>query len=108
MSARIEVTEAARQAIRRLRAAGGPLMFVLSAGCCDGSAPMCFRFGEFRVGSGDVLIGDVEECPFYADRAHLTAWAHGTLVLDVAPGMADGFSLAAGDGEHFVVTTPRR
>ena len=26
----------------------GPLMFHLSGGCCDGSAPMCFRRGKVK------------------------------------------------------------
>jgi uncharacterized protein (DUF779 family) len=43
---RVIATEAARQAVYRLRAARGPLMFVQSAGCCGGSAPMCFPAEE--------------------------------------------------------------
>jgi uncharacterized protein len=64
---------AARQAIVRLRASHGPLMFVQSAGCCGGSAPMCFRAGEFITGAGDVLLGEVEGCSFYIDARQYTA-----------------------------------
>ena len=52
LGTRLVATEAARQAIIRLRAARGPLMFVQSAGCCGGSAPMCFTAGEFITGAG--------------------------------------------------------
>ena len=72
---RVTATPAARQAIAGLRARGGPLMFVQSAGCCGGSAPMCFRRGEFLLGAADVLLGEVEGCPFYIDRQLDCAWA---------------------------------
>jgi uncharacterized protein (DUF779 family) len=54
---RILSTEAADALIARLEARHGPLMFHQSGGCCDGSAPMCFPKGEFRVGAQDVLLG---------------------------------------------------
>jgi len=104
---RISATGAAREAIRRLRAArGGPLMFVQSGGCCAGSTPMCFPAGELRTGPGDVLLGDVAGCPFYIDAALDRAWNHPALILDVAAGEPEGFSLGAGDGQHFITRSP--
>ncbi|HKS49852.1 MAG TPA: DUF779 domain-containing protein [Amycolatopsis sp.] len=101
----LTATRAARDAVRRLRAArGGPVMFVQSAGCCAGSVPMCFDEGEFPVGSNDLLLGEIEGCPFYIDAALHKAWGGMSLVLDVAPGHAEGFSLSAGDGLRFVTT----
>ena len=102
---RVIATEAARLAVRRLRAVRGPLMFVQSAGCCGGSAPMCFPRGEYLTGPGDLLLGSIEGCPFYIDRRLYEAWHPGRLVLDVEPGDPEGFSLAAGDGLHFVTRT---
>jgi uncharacterized protein (DUF779 family) len=115
---RVIATEAAREAVRRLRAATGAhggtgppmrksrrLMFVQSAGCCGGSAPMCFPAGEYLTGPGDLLLGWPAGCPFYVDRRLYEAWHPGQLVLDVEPGMPEGFSLAAGDGLHFVTRT---
>ena len=102
----VTATEAAREAVRRLRAARGPLMFVQSAGCCAGSVPMCFPEGEYLTGDGDLLLGTIAGCPFYIDRRLYEAWHSGQLVLDVAPGRPEGFSLAAGEGLHFV--TQRR
>jgi uncharacterized protein (DUF779 family) len=102
---RVIATEAAREAVRRLRAARGPLMFVQSAGCCGGSAPMCFPAGEYLTGPGDLLLGSVADCPFYIDQRVYEAWHPGQLVLDVEPGTPEGFSLAAGDGLHFVTRT---
>jgi uncharacterized protein (DUF779 family) len=107
---RVVATEAARQAVIRLRAARGPLMFVQSAGCCGGSVPMCFPAGEYQTGPGDVLLGRIVGCPFYMDMRQYMAWHPAQLVLDVEPGSPEGFSLAAGDGLHFVTRTaaPRR
>jgi uncharacterized protein (DUF779 family) len=102
---RVIATEAARLAVRRLRAVRGPLMFVQSAGCCGGSAPMCFPRGEYLTGPGDLLLGSVEGCPVYIDRRLYQAWHPGQLVLDVEAGDPEGFSLAAGDGLHFVTQT---
>lgn len=105
--ARIGATLAARSAIARLRAAlGTPVMFVQSGGCCAGSTPMCYPEGEFLVGPGDVLLGDVDGCPFYIDTRLDQAWRHSTFVLDIAPGEPEGFSLGAGDGQHFVTRSP--
>jgi len=98
----ISATPAAREAIATLRAAHGPLMFVQSAGCCDGSSPMCFAAGELIVGAGDVLLGEIDDCPFYMDASHYHALNRPSLVLDVEPGAAGGFSLDAGEGMHFV------
>lgn len=100
---RISATPAAREAIRRLCAArGSPVMFVQSGGCCAGSTPMCFPAGEFLIGGGDVLLGEIEDCPFYIDAALDSAWNHAELVLDTAAGEPEGFSLGAGGGQHFV------
>jgi uncharacterized protein (DUF779 family) len=99
---RVIATEAAREAVRRLRAARGPLMFVQSAGCCAGSVPMCFPAGEYLTGPGDLLLGTIEGCPFYMDLRQYEAWHPVQLVLDVEPGPPEGFSLAAGEDLHFV------
>ena len=104
--ARISATPAARQALSRLRAdRGAPVMFVQSAGCCAGSTPMCFPRGEFLTGSGDILLGDIDGCPFYIDAALDRAWHRPRLILDVAPGDPEGFSLGPGGGQRFVTRT---
>jgi len=101
--ARISATPAAREAIARLRAdRGEPVMFVQSGGCCAGSTPMCFPDGEFVIGAGDVLLGEIDDCPFYIDARLDEAWRHDSLVLDVGTGPPEGFSIAAGENLHFV------
>ena len=100
---RISATPAARKAVNRLCAArGAPVMFVQSAGCCAGSVPMCFPAGELVTGAHDLLLGEVEGCPFYVDSALDTAWHNPHLVLDVADGEPEGFSLGPGSGQRFI------
>jgi len=103
----INATPAARSAIAALRAARGPIMFVQSAGCCGGTAPMCHPLGEFLIGAGDLLLGEIDGSPYYMDARHYKAFGEPELTLDVEPGFAEGFSLPAGDGLHFVVHTAR-
>jgi uncharacterized protein (DUF779 family) len=100
--ARVTATQAARDAIEALRAAHGPVMFVQSAGCCAGSTPMCFPHGEYLVGDGDVLLGEIDGCPVYIDTRLDAALGRATYVLDVAAGEPEGLSLAAGEDRHFV------
>jgi uncharacterized protein (DUF779 family) len=104
-AARLTVTPEAREAITRLRAAqGGPVMFVQSGGCCAGSTPMCFPGGELIIGGIDVLLGDIDGCPFYIDARLDDAWGRGQLILDVATGPPEGFSLPAGDDDRHFIT----
>ncbi|MGF1563944.1 MAG: DUF779 domain-containing protein, partial [Flavobacteriales bacterium] len=58
---RVDCTPAAKELIDQIKADHGELMFHQSGGCCDGSAPMCFPKGEFRVGSSDVMLGSIED-----------------------------------------------
>jgi uncharacterized protein (DUF779 family) len=64
---------------------------------------MCFPAGEFITGSVDLLLGEIEGCPFYIDSRLYEAWNKAELILDVAAGDPEGFSLGPGGGMHFVV-----
>jgi uncharacterized protein len=103
MPPRIIFTEQALALTRKLRAVNGPLIFHLSGGCCEGSAPMCFRQSNFRVGPRDVLLGVVEHSPFYVGPAQFAYWAYCQLTVDVTDGGGDSFSLEAADGVRFIV-----
>lgn len=100
---RVSVTAAAAALIEELRARHGPLMFHQSGGCCDGSAPMCYPRGEFRVGANDVFLGAVTDTPFYISGPQFELWQHTHLTLDVTPGRGSGFSLEAPEGVRFIV-----
>ncbi|MFM9554374.1 DUF779 domain-containing protein [Streptomyces caniscabiei] len=106
---RVELTPAAADLVRRLRAAHGPLMFHQSGGCCDGSAPMCYPDGEFRTGNSDVLLAELtvdgidETVGFWMSRGQYEAWSHTRLIVDVVPGRGSGFSLEAPEGVRFLI-----
>ena len=102
MAEQVVATAAAVKLIGELKLEYGPLMFHQSGGCCDGSVPLCFRLGEFRVGSRDVLLGTVEETPFYVGHAQAEYLVRTQLVLDVVEGSLDSFSLEAGTGVRFL------
>jgi uncharacterized protein len=98
---RVEITEAAEKVIDQLRERHGPLMFHQSGGCCDGSQPMCFEKGEFKIGDSDVLLGQVYGCNFYMNRDQFEYWKHTQLTLDVVPGRGSSFSLEIPLGVRF-------
>ena len=102
MVERVLATDAALQLIERLRTQHGPLMFHQSGGCCDGSAPMCYPAGEFKVGGNDVKLGEIAGTPVYMDADQFNYWKHTQLTIDVVPGRGAGFSLEAPEGLRFL------
>jgi uncharacterized protein len=107
MSATVTATEAARDLIVRLKARYGPLMFMQTGGCCEGSSPMCLQQGELLLGQGDLLLGEIEGCPFYIDQQQYERWKKPQFLIDVAAGENDTFSLEGAQGVHFVAHTGR-
>ncbi|BCX89264.1 conserved hypothetical protein [Methylomarinovum tepidoasis] len=98
---RVVATEAALELIEKLKGKHGPLMFHQSGGCCDGSSPMCYPQGEFRVGEQDVRLGEIGGCPFYISRPQFEYWRHTQLIIDVVPGRGGMFSLEGPEGVRF-------
>lgn len=92
-----------------LYATNGPLMFHQSGGCCDGSSPMCYKAGEFRVGGQDVLLGELmvagiqEPIGFWMSASQFEYWKHTHLTVDVVVGRGGGFSLEAPEGKRFLI-----
>jgi uncharacterized protein (DUF779 family) len=101
---RILATNAAVAMIARLGAIHGPLMFHQSGGCCDGSAPMCYPAGEFRVGGQDILLGTIaDDVPVWIGAAQFDYWRHTQVTIDVVPGRGAGFSLEGPEGVRFII-----
>ncbi|MBI1224790.1 MAG: DUF779 domain-containing protein [Bacteroidetes bacterium] len=100
-NSKVLVSDAAAQVIRDLKAEHGDLMFHQSGGCCDGSAPMCFTKGEFRLSENDVYMGDIEGCPFYMSAFQYEYWQHTQLIIDVTKGRGASFSLEIPLGLRF-------
>ena len=106
---RVEFTLATEELLRKLYPAH-PMgfMFHQSGGCCDGSAPMCYEAGEFRVGPSDVLLGELtvdgveQPVKFYMSLEQFEVWAHTHLTIDVVPGRGSGFSMESPEGVRFL------
>ena len=106
---RVELTSDAEELLRTLYKAHGPLMFHQSGGCCDGSSPMCYPAGEFRLGGQDVLLGELvvagiqEPIGFWMSASQFEYWKHTHLTVDVVVGRGGGFSLESPEGKRFLI-----
>ena len=106
---RVDYTEAAAEMLRKLSAINGPLMFHQSGGCCDGSSPMCYLEGEFRVGGSDVLVGEFvisgiqKPIQVWMSASQFEYWKHTHLTVDVVVGRGGGFSLESPEGKRFLI-----
>ncbi len=106
---RVEMTGPAEDLLRTIYSMHGPLMFHQSGGCCDGSSPMCYQAGEFRVGGSDVLLQELkvagipEGIGFWMSASQFEYWKHTHLTIDVVPGRGGGFSLEAPEGMRFLI-----
>ena len=100
---RVLVSDEAKAVIDQLRETHGPLMFHQSGGCCDGSSPMCYAEGDFRLGRSDVKIGDIHGVPFYIEKQQFEYWKHTQLTVDVKPGRGSSFSIEIPLGVRFIV-----
>ena len=83
-------------------------MFHQSGGCCDGSAPMCYPDGEFKIGGSDVHLGDLSvdglaPIGFWMSESQFEYWRHTHLTVDVVPGRGSGFSVEAPEGVRFLI-----
>lgn len=100
---RITCTLEAAAMIASLKSRHGELMFHQSGGCCDGSSPMCFNKGEFRVGASDVCLGSIEDCEFWMSADQFEYWKHTRLTLDIVKGRGSSFSLEIPTGFRFII-----
>jgi len=103
MYQRVALTKAASELIATLKEKHGPLMFHQSGGCCDGSQPMCFEKGDFKIGGSDIKIGNIDDCEFFMSKDQYEYWKHTHLTIDVIPGRGSSFSLEIPMGFRFIV-----
>ncbi|HLR25411.1 MAG TPA: DUF779 domain-containing protein [Fodinibius sp.] len=100
---RVLITDEAKETMDELRERHGELMFHQSGGCCDGSSPMCYKDGQFKVGRSDVKLGEVYGAPFYMAKDQFEYWKHMQLTLDVKEGRGSSFSLEIPMGLRFLI-----
>ena len=109
LPSRVDVAENAAVLLRKLTTAHGPLMFHQSGGCCDGSSPMCYLAGEFRVGGSDVLLGELivdniaDPIKVWISLPQFEYWKHTHITIDAIPGRGGGFSLESPEGMRFLI-----
>jgi hypothetical protein len=109
LPSRVDYTREAALLLIKLSRINGPLMFHQSGGCCDGSSPMCYLKGEFRVGGSDVLIGELkidelgEGIQVWMSATQFEYWKHTHLTIDVVDGRGAGFSLESTEGKRFLI-----
>lgn len=102
MFARIALTTAAFDLIEDLKKVHGPIFFHQSGGCCDGSQPMCFAVGDFKIGNSDVCLGSINGCEFWMSKDQFEYWKHTHLTIDVVNGRGASFSLEIPYGKRFI------
>ena len=98
----VTATPAALSLLAEIVADHGPVLFHQSGGCCDGSSPMCYPQGEFRIGARDVLLGQIGDAPFYISASQYETWKHTDLIIDVVAGRGGMFSLDNGREKRFL------
>lgn len=100
---RVTATDAARELLAQIEDRHGEVLIHQSGGCCDGSSPMCYQRGEFRIGERDVLLGQIDGTPVYIGGLQFEAWKHTQLILDAVSGRGGMFSLDNGTERRFLV-----
>lgn len=102
MSERLSATPAAIELIHKLTAQYGPILFLQSGGCCEGSVPLCIPANEFKPSPSDVVVGEIEGAVFYMGHNHFQFSENTHTILDAMPGSSGSFSLDCGSGMAFI------
>jgi uncharacterized protein (DUF779 family) len=106
--ARVALSAKAVALLGELTEIHGPLMFHQSGGCCDGSSPMCYPDGDFKIGAVDVRLAELDAglphtIPFWMSESQFAYWSHTHLTVDVVPGRGSGFSVESPTGQRFLI-----
>ncbi len=99
---RVIATPAALELIAEIQRDHPDILFHQSGGCCDGSSPMCYPAGDFKVGHQDVRLGEIAGVSVYISGPQFSVWRHTQLILDVVRGRGGMFSLDNGRERRFL------
>jgi len=102
MTERVSATPAAIELIQKLTSAHGPIIFLQSGGCCEGSGPLCMPANEFKPSPSDVILGELSGAIFYMGDSHFSFAENTHTILDAVPGSSGSFSLDCGTGMAFI------
>lgn len=103
MTDRVLISFEASKVVADLKEKYGALMFHQSGGCCDGSSPMCFEKGDFKIGQSDVMLGIIDDCEFWMSKDQFEYWKFTQLTIDVTKGRGSSFSLEIPLGIRFII-----
>jgi uncharacterized protein (DUF779 family) len=103
MIKRVLANPEASALIAQLKERFGDLMFHQSGGCCDGSSPMCFEKGEFKLGGSDVKLGEIDGCEFWMSKDQFEYWQHTQLTIGITKGRGSSFSIEIPTGFRFMI-----
>jgi uncharacterized protein len=107
MTSRVLATPEAQEKIERLQEKHGQLAFFQSGACADAGSLKCLTRAELLPAERDVKLGTVEGAPVFVDgEVYESHDVRPALVIDVAPGPAEGFSLEHLEDFHFVSRLP--
>lgn len=102
MTERISATPSAIELIQKLSTQYGPLVFLQSGGCCEGSGPLCMPANEFKPSPSDVILGEVADAVFYMGDSQFSFSENTHTILDAVAGSGGSFSLECGSGQTFI------
>jgi uncharacterized protein len=102
MTERVSTTPAAAALIEKLIEQHGPIVFLQSGGCCEGSGPLCMPANELHPSASDVILGNLGGAIFYMSDSHFTFAENMHTILDAQPGSSGSFSLDCGTGMAFI------
>jgi uncharacterized protein (DUF779 family) len=102
MTERISATPSAIDLIEKLSTQYGPLIFLQSGGCCEGSGPLCMPANEFKPSPSDVILGEVAGAVFYMGDSQFSFSENTHTILDAVAGSCGSFSLECGSGQTFI------
>lgn len=105
MPERVSATPSAIKLIDELTAQYGPIIFLQSGGCCEGSGPLSMPANEFHASASDVILGTLgsqQNAIFYMGDSHFTFAENMHTILDAVPGSSGSFSLDCGTGMAFI------
>ena len=99
---KVIATTAASQVIEQLKEKHGAILFEQSAGCCDGTVPMCYAADGHYISSQLLHIGTIAGVPYYIDKRQYDYMKHTQIVVDVIKGQGASFSLESIEGYAFL------
>ena len=91
MTKRETISSEAKALVNEFKGRFGDLMFHQSGGYCDGSQPMYFEKGEFKIGNSDVCIGIIADCEFWMSKDQFKYWQYTQLNTHISKGRGASF-----------------